>query len=130
MDEILQTISRIGIVPVIAIDDAKKAVPLAKALVAAADVSGNKVAPRGDLLPTDFDDIWWVGDYSDKNGATNGGFVAIKLIDALSTGGFQLQSTDKGKGQFAYEFTGHYSIADETMTPPFEIYVKPGAAEQ
>lgn len=101
----------------------------AKALVAAADVSGNKVAPRGDLLPTDFDDIWWVGDYSDKNGATNGGFVAIKLIDALSTGGFQLQSTDKGKGQFAYEFTGHYSIADETMTPPFEIYVKPGTAE-
>ena len=32
MNEILQTISRIGIVPVIAIDDAKKAVPLAKAL--------------------------------------------------------------------------------------------------
>ncbi len=34
MNEVLQTISRIGIVPVIAIDDAKKAVPLAKALVA------------------------------------------------------------------------------------------------
>lgn len=32
MNEILQTISRIGIVPVIAIDDAKKAVPLARAL--------------------------------------------------------------------------------------------------
>ena len=32
MNEILQTISRIGIVPVIAIDDASKAVPLAKAL--------------------------------------------------------------------------------------------------
>ena len=34
MNEVLKTISRIGIVPVIAIDDAKKAVPLAKALVA------------------------------------------------------------------------------------------------
>lgn len=34
MNEVLQTISKIGIVPVIAIDDAKKAVPLAKALVA------------------------------------------------------------------------------------------------
>ena len=33
MHEILQTISKIGIVPVIAIDDASKAVPLAKALV-------------------------------------------------------------------------------------------------
>ena len=32
MNEVLQTISRIGIVPVIAIDDAKKAVPLARAL--------------------------------------------------------------------------------------------------
>ena len=34
MNEVLQTISKIGIVPVIAIDDAAKAVPLAKALVA------------------------------------------------------------------------------------------------
>ena len=32
MNEILQTVSNIGIVPVIAIDDARKAVPLAKAL--------------------------------------------------------------------------------------------------
>ena len=101
----------------------------AKLLTGAADVSDNKVAPRGDLLQTDFSDIWWVGDYSDKNGATKGGFVAIKLIDALSTGGFQLQSGDKAKGTFAYEFTGHYSIADEDMTPPFEIYVKAGVTE-
>ena len=34
MDPILKQISNVGIVPVIAIDDAKKAVPLAKALVA------------------------------------------------------------------------------------------------
>ena len=34
MNEILKTISNIGVVPVIAIDDASKAVPLAKALVA------------------------------------------------------------------------------------------------
>ena len=34
MHEVLKTLSKIGIVPVIAIDDAKKAVPLAKALVA------------------------------------------------------------------------------------------------
>ena len=34
MNEVLQTISKIGIVPVIAIEDADKAVPLAKALVA------------------------------------------------------------------------------------------------
>ena len=34
MDPILKQISNVGIVPVIAIDDAEKAVPLAKALVA------------------------------------------------------------------------------------------------
>ena len=34
MNEVLHTLSKIGIVPVIAIDDAKKAVPLAKALAA------------------------------------------------------------------------------------------------
>lgn len=101
----------------------------AKMMVGAADVSSTKVAPRGDLLQTDFSDIWWVGDYSDKNGATNGGFMAIKLIDALSTGGFQIQSGDKAKGQLAFEFTGHYSIADESLTPPFEIYIKTGTAE-
>ena len=32
MNEILRTISNIGIIPVIAIDDADKAVPLARAL--------------------------------------------------------------------------------------------------
>ena len=104
----------------------------AKLLVAAADIDGSKaykVNPRGDLLPDDFTDIWFVGDYSDKNGATNGGFVAIKLIDALSTSGFQIQSGDKSKGQFSFTFTGHYSIEDESMTPPFEIYVKSGTAE-
>ena len=34
MNEVLHTLSKIGIVPVIAIDDPKKAVPLARALVA------------------------------------------------------------------------------------------------
>lgn len=101
----------------------------AKLLVGAADVSSTKISPRGDLLQTDFDDIWWVGDYSDKNGATNGGYMAIKLIDALSTGGFQIQSGDKVKGQMSFEFTGHYSIADESLTPPFEIYIKAGTTE-
>ncbi|NCB63949.1 MAG: keto-hydroxyglutarate-aldolase/keto-deoxy-phosphogluconate aldolase, partial [Clostridia bacterium] len=34
MNEILERIGQIGVIPVIAIDDAAKAVPLAKALVA------------------------------------------------------------------------------------------------
>lgn len=100
----------------------------AKRLMTAADVDGNKVTPRADLVDGDFFDLWWVGDYSDKHGATNGGFMAIHLINALSTGGFQLQSNDKGKADFAFEFTGHYSISDMTKVP-YEIYIKAGTAE-
>ena len=99
-----------------------------KALVGAADVSGNKITPRNDLEFTDFTDIWWVGDYSDKNGETNGGFVAIHMMNALSTGGFAIQSSDNGKGNFAFTYTAHYSMSAQD-TVPFEVYVKAGTAE-
>lgn len=104
---------------------------IAKRLVGAADIGTTdttKITPRNDLAAADFETIWFVGDYSDKNGETNGGFVAIKLINALSTGGFQLQTSDKAKGQFAFTFTGHYSIAAQG-TVPFEIYIKTGTEE-
>ena len=104
---------------------------IAKRLCGAADIGTTdttKVTPRNDLKDADFADIWLVGDYSDKNGETNGGFIAIKLLNALSTGGFQLQTSDKAKGQFAFEFTGHYSMSAQD-TVPFEIYIKAGTAE-
>ena len=99
-----------------------------KALVGAADVSGNKITPRNDLKLTDFTDVWWVGDYSDQNGETNGGFVAIHMMNALSTGGFAIQSSDNGKGNFAFTYTAHYSMAAQD-TVPFEVYVKAGTTE-
>lgn len=102
----------------------------AKRLIGAADIDGTdttKVVPRNDLLQTDFNDIWWVGDYSDENGATNGGYIAIRMINALSTGGFQIQSGDKAKGTFAFTFTAHYSMEAQD-TVPFEVYIKSGTA--
>lgn len=99
-----------------------------KALVGAADVSGNKITPRNDLKLTDFTDVWWVGDYSDQNGEKNGGYVAIHMMNALSTGGFTIKSNDNGKGNFAFTYTAHYSI-DAQDTVPFEVYVKAGTAE-
>ena len=99
-----------------------------KALVGAADVSGNKITPRNDLKLTDFTDVWWVGDYSDQNGETNGGFVAIHMMNTLSTGGFAIKSSDNGKGNFAFTYTAHYSM-DAQGTVPFEVYVKAGTAE-
>ena len=99
-----------------------------KALVGAADVSGNKITPRNDLKLTDFTDVWWVGDYSDQNGETNGGFVAIHMMNALSTGGFAIKSSDNAKGNFAFTYTAHYSM-DAQDTVPFEVYVKAGTTE-
>lgn len=101
---------------------------LAARLAAAADVASNKITPRRDLASADFKDIWLVGDYSDKNGDTNGGFVAIHMLNTLNTGGFQMQTGDKAKGQFAFEFTAHFSM-DAQDTVPFEIYVQAGTAE-
>lgn len=101
---------------------------LAERLTAAADVSGDKITPRSNITLTDFKDLWIVGDYSDKTGATNGGFVAIHMMNTLSTGGFQMQTSDKAKGQFAFTFTAHFSM-DAQDTVPFEIYVHTGTAE-
>jgi len=100
----------------------------AKLLAAAADASGNKITPRNDIVDADFDDIWWVGDYSDVNSGNDAGYIAIHLLNALNTGGFQIQTTDRGKGQFAFEFTGHYSMnAQDTV--PYELYVKAAPAQ-
>lgn len=100
-------------------------------LMGAGDVGTSdttKVTPRVDVASADFKDLWFVCDYSDKNGENNGGFCAIKIINALSTGGFSMQSADKGKAQFSFEFTGHVSMSAQTVVP-FEVYLKEGTAE-
>lgn len=103
-----------------------------KRLLAAADIGttdNTKVTPRLDLLDSDFADLWLVCDYSDKTGATKGGCIAVHILNALSTGGFSLQTTDKGKGKFSFEFTGHVSIENQDVVP-FELYIKAGTAEE
>lgn len=100
-------------------------------LMGAGDVGTSdttKVTPRVDVASADFKDLWFVCDYSDKNGENNGGYCAIKIINALSTGGFSMQSADKGKAQFSFEFTGHVSMSAQTVVP-FEVYLKEGTAE-
>ena len=106
-------------------------VDAAGSLVGAADVAGDKVTPRNDLADDDFEDLWIIGDYSEINqdGSTGkAGFIAIHMLNSLSTGGFQIQTSDKAKGQFAFEYTAHYSIEDPDKVP-YEIYVKQGTAD-
>jgi hypothetical protein len=80
-----------------------------------ADIDGtntSKIVPRSDLRQSDFaSSIWWVGDRAD------GGCVAIELKNALSTGGFSLQTTKNGKGQVSVELTGHVSITAQKVVP-------------
>lgn len=91
-----------------------------KLALGAANVTSaqHKIAPRSVIKAEDFATVWWVGDRSD------GGLVAIKLMNALSTGGFSLKTEKNGKGQLTVELTGHVSI-DDTDTVPMEFYAAP-----
>ena len=79
------------------------------------------IIPRMKVEDEDFQDIWWVGEIA------GGGLAAIKLIDAFSTGGFNLQTGKASKGQLSVELTGFVSIED-TDTVPMEFYVGEGVA--
>lgn len=95
---------------------------LIKRALGAADIDGtnaSKILPRAELEQTDFADLWWVGDKAD------GGYVAVKLINALSTGGFVLQTGKRAKGQVTLELTGHVSINAQTVVP-MEFYSADG----
>lgn len=94
-----------------------------KLALGAADIdpATGKITPRNELKNEDFRDLWWVGDRSD------GGLVAICLKNALSTGGFSLQTSKNGKGQLSVTLTGHVSVNDQE-TVPMEFYVAEGTA--
>lgn len=92
----------------------------------AADINAETGAinPRRDLKQTDFSDLWWVGDRAD------GGCVAVQLKNALSTGGFSLQTTKSGKGQVSVELTGHVSIEDQDTMPMVFYSIDPSTSTQ
>ena len=95
---------------------------LIKLALGAADIDGSdstKIVPRRKLKQSDFGDLWWVGDKAD------GGLVAVKIKNALSTSGFSLKTTKDGKGNISLTLTGHVSInAQDTM--PMEFYSTEG----
>lgn len=85
----------------------------------------DKVVPNNELSTTDFKEVWWIGDYSDKNTGATAGFMAIHLLNALNQTSLQITTTKNGKGQLAFEYHGHYSLnAQDTV--PFEVYLKAG----
>lgn len=89
---------------------------LIKLGIGAADISNTtKITPRATVGSSDFTDLWWVGDRAD------GGLVAVKIKNALSTGGFSLKTTKDGKGNISLTITGHVSI-NALTTMPMEFY--------
>ena len=81
----------------------------------AADITGNKVTPRMYLSNEDFQNIAWVGKL------VGGGFAAIVLKSALSTGGISITTSKDGKGTTSVTMTGFMSITDQS-TVPAEFY--------
>lgn len=86
------------------------------------------VVPRGELLISDFAGKWLIVNYSEFNGEKNGGFIAIHLLNALSTDGFSGQFGKNANGKYPYTLKAFYDMADMTKVP-FEIYVSSGSAE-
>ena len=87
-----------------------------------------KITPRSELQASDFHDLWWIGDYSDENTGENAGFLAIHLMNALNTTGFQINAQKKAKAQFAFEWHAHYTNVDPD-TVPYEVYIRDGGAK-
>ena len=81
-----------------------------------------KIIPRASLDQNDFESsIWWVGDRAD------GGVVAVELKNALSTGGFSLQTTKNGKGQTSITIEGHVSIYAQDVVPMVFYSIDPAS---
>lgn len=91
--------------------------------------SSGLITPADVLTDAMFQDVTLVADYSDvnKDGGTGStvkaGWIAVTIKDALNTSGFQWKTNKDGKGEFAFDFHGHYDL-ENPDDPPFEIFVQ------
>lgn len=76
-----------------------------------------EITPEMRVENSHFKDLWYVVPW--KKGK---GYIVVQLVDALSDGGFVSQSTDAGKGQISFSYTGHPTITDINR-PPMRYYV-------
>jgi hypothetical protein len=88
------------------------------------------IIPTHELTEDDFESFWVIGDYSAYNdGESTAGYFAIHIMHALNTAGFQWQSSKEAKGQFSFDYHGHYDLTTPGEVP-FEVYVKAGTAAE
>lgn len=95
-----------------------------KLAIGAATITGNKISPKVDLKPDDFEDeIWWVCDKA------NGGFVAACLKNVLSTDGFSISTTKNGKGSSSVTLMAHYDLENPDEVPVDFYVVEPTVSQ-
>lgn len=80
-----------------------------------------RLNPNEQYNGSDFDTIWWVGDYTTDNSESTGKYIAIRLDNAVNTAGFSIKTTDRAKGQFSFEFLAHYSLTSDAI--PFAVFI-------
>ena len=77
---------------------------------------------------TEYKDIWLVLNYSEYNGETKGGFMAVHLLNTLSVDGFNATFKKDANGEFPYKFQAFYDM-ENIDAVPVEFYLKAGTAE-
>lgn len=86
-------------------------------LGSAQNSSDNGIVPKMELQDADYYNLYWIGDRVD------GGLVCVKLVNALSDEGVELQTNPKGIGELSVHLTAHSSFESDDMdTIPVEIY--------
>jgi len=88
------------------------------------------IVPSHELRAAHFKDVWVIGDYSDRNSGTGSsgpyaGFIAIHVKHALNVTGFKWKTNKDGKGEFDFEYHGHYDL-NSPDDPPYEVYIRHG----
>lgn len=81
------------------------------------------VVARLKTVLTDFKPLWWVGPM------TGGGFLVVKILNALSTGGLNLQTAHRGGGSMQITLTA-FSDLENPDQAPMEFYSITKAAEE
>lgn len=81
------------------------------------------VVARLKTVLTDFKPLWWVGPM------TGGGFLVVKIFNALSTGGLDLQTAHSGGGSMQITLTA-FSDLENPDQAPMEFYSITKAAEE
>lgn len=82
------------------------------------------VSPRRNYKLEDFKTITWIGDMTDPKK-----LLCAIIKNAVSTGGFSLQTGKNAKGQLALEIAGHTSLENQEEVPA-EFYILEKVGEE